>query len=225
MANPNKSAYDAFMYALGQTVVPTKETLLQVNNILIGKGGVDLTDEEYNNLDEVADALSHQFTKLTKAVSKHHLVDLNNKEPEAVDLGLPSGRKWASFNVGAESPEDPGLYFDFDEANSIQFKDGWHVPTKEDMIELNENCDSEWTKENGVNGRRFTSRINGNSIFFPAAGYRLGTGLGYRGSYGNFWSSSLYSSAIGYYLSFYSGGVGPAYSNDRFYGFSVRAVQ
>ena len=29
----------------------------------------------------------------------------------AVDLGLPSGTKWADCNVGADSPEDPGLYF------------------------------------------------------------------------------------------------------------------
>ena len=28
-----------------------------------------------------------------------------------VDLGLPSGLKWASCNVGAEKPEDFGLYF------------------------------------------------------------------------------------------------------------------
>lgn len=30
---------------------------------------------------------------------------------EAVDLGLPSGTKWANMNVGAEAPEDYGLYF------------------------------------------------------------------------------------------------------------------
>ena len=30
---------------------------------------------------------------------------------EAVDLGLPSGTKWATMNVGATSVTDPGLYF------------------------------------------------------------------------------------------------------------------
>ena len=30
---------------------------------------------------------------------------------EAVDLGLPNGTKWANMNVGAERPEDYGLYF------------------------------------------------------------------------------------------------------------------
>ena len=30
---------------------------------------------------------------------------------EAVDLGLPSGTKWATMNVGASKPSDAGLYF------------------------------------------------------------------------------------------------------------------
>jgi hypothetical protein len=76
-----------------------------------------------------------------------------------------------------------------------------------------------------VAGRRFTSRINGNSIFFPASGLRYGAGLSGHGSDGYYWSSSLYSSAGGYRLSFTSGGVYPANGNDRFNGFSVRAVQ
>ena len=29
----------------------------------------------------------------------------------AVDLGLPSGTKWANMNVGATKPEEFGLYF------------------------------------------------------------------------------------------------------------------
>ena len=36
---------------------------------------------------------------------------MNNSLYEFVDLGLPSGLKWASCNVGAEKPEDFGLYF------------------------------------------------------------------------------------------------------------------
>ena len=99
------------------------------------------------------------------------------------------------------------------------------LPTSGEFVELNNNCDSEWTDEDGVAGRRFTSRINGNSIFFPASGYRGGTGLALRGSYGLYWSSSLDSQALGYLLYFYSGGVSPANGDSRFNGFSVRAVQ
>ena len=34
-----------------------------------------------------------------------------------VDLGLPSGLKWADKNVGAETPEDSGLYFQWGDTN------------------------------------------------------------------------------------------------------------
>ena len=33
------------------------------------------------------------------------------EKPEAIDLGLPSGLKWASFNLGATSPEEYGDYY------------------------------------------------------------------------------------------------------------------
>jgi hypothetical protein len=101
----------------------------------------------------------------------------------------------------------------------------WRMPTVGEFQELVANCDSEWTDEDGVTGRRFTSRINGNSIFFPASGYRHGTGLHDHGSSGRYWSSSLYSQTSGYDLYFNSEGVDPAYLDNRFYGFSVRAVQ
>jgi hypothetical protein len=35
----------------------------------------------------------------------------NQPTYQMVDLGLPSGIKWADRNVGATSPEDAGLYF------------------------------------------------------------------------------------------------------------------
>lgn len=35
----------------------------------------------------------------------------NQIEYQLVDLGLPSGLKWADRNVGAETPQDNGLYF------------------------------------------------------------------------------------------------------------------
>ena len=99
------------------------------------------------------------------------------------------------------------------------------LPTVGEFQELNSNCDSEWTDEDGVAGRRFTSRINGNSIFFPASGYRHGTSLHSRGSSGYYWSSSLLSQTSGYGLHFYSSDVYPAGHDVRFDGFSVRAVQ
>lgn len=99
------------------------------------------------------------------------------------------------------------------------------TPRMTDFAELVEYCDHKWVEQNGVKGMQFTSRVNGNSIFFPASGLRSGTSLVSRGSYGYYWSASLYSQTRGYHLSFHSGGVTPANYNLRYDGFSVRAVQ
>ena len=99
------------------------------------------------------------------------------------------------------------------------------LSTVGEFQELNSNCDSEWTDEDGVAGCRFTSRINGNSIFFPASGYYNGTSLYNRGSSGVYWSSSYGSATYAYSLNFGSTIVDPASSNYRRYGFTARAVQ
>ena len=154
-------------------------------------------------------------------------------EPEnfyGVDLGLPSGRLWASMNVGALAEEDAGLMMNFDTANAIKFQGSWHVPSPEDFKELYHNTKSEWTTRNGIPGRTFTGK-NGNSIFLPAAGYtwfdddESGTTLYGRGSYGLYWSSGFYSASNAYDLLFSSTGVSPQSNDSRRYGFTVRAVQ
>ena len=42
---------------------------------------------------------------------------------EYVDLGLPSGLKWATCNVGADSPEKAGLYFAWGETTGYTIDD------------------------------------------------------------------------------------------------------
>ena len=101
----------------------------------------------------------------------------------------------------------------------------WRLPRPAEFSELNSNCDHVWIDEDGVQGMRFTSRINGNAIFFPAAGYYNGTTLSNRGTYGYYWSSGFYSASNAYYLGFNASGVRPQSNDDRRLGFTVRAVQ
>ena len=77
----------------------------------------------------------------------------------------------------------------------------------------------------GVKGIYLKSKINGNTLFFPCAGYGNGTSLNNAGSGGVYWARSLYSSPYGYCLNFNSGGVSPQNGYDRYSGFTVRAVQ
>ena len=66
-----------------------------------------------------------------------------------------------------------------------------NMPTKEQLQELIDETTSIWTTQNGVSGRLFTSKTNGNSIFVPAAGYGNNGSTHSVGSIGCLWSSSL----------------------------------
>ena len=66
----------------------------------------------------------------------------------------------------------------------------WRMPTRNELSELRDNCTWTWTTQNGVWGRKVTSKTNGNYIFLPVAGYRGGSLLRDAGSDGYYWSST-----------------------------------
>ena len=104
--------------------------------------------------------------------------------------------------------------------------DDWRMPTKDEFQELINNCTSEWTTVNGVNGYKFTSKTNGKSIFLPAAGDRRYGDLRLAGECGYYWSSSQYPnlSSPAYILYFRSDYLD--WSNAyRYLGKSVRPVR
>lgn len=72
----------------------------------------------------------------------------------------------------------------------VKWGGSWRMPTLDEIKELCNKCFWEWTTVNGVNGQKVTGP-NGNSIFLPAAGYRYGKEVDYRGSYGFYWSGTL----------------------------------
>lgn len=198
------------------------------------------------------------------------------RQYEYVDLGLPSGLKWAKCNVGAEKETDYGYYFQWgdivdksnaecswatykhcknfydnltkyntstnygenpdnkttldpvDDAARANMGGDWRMPTLDEIQELLDNTDKEWIKDyngTGVNGRKFTSKTNGNSIFIPAAGLRSGSLSFYQGCFCDVWSSSvnILDPFNAWDLDFGSGGSLVAYMS-RGYGLSVRGV-
>ncbi len=104
---------------------------------------------------------------------------------EAIDLGLPSGIKWASCNIGATAPEEYGTYFQWDGTDIAQTTLGgnWYMPTKEEGQELIDNCTWTWATRNDINGYIVTGP-NGNSIFLPATGWSDNS----VGIEGNYWT-------------------------------------
>ena len=169
---------------------------------------------------------------------------------QLIDLGLPSGTLWADRNLGADAPEKAGDYYRFGEtvpftenspeyvydkiegdiagtdrdAATVNLGKNYRMPTFDQIKELLDECKWTWTKQNGVKGMKVTGP-NGNSIFFPASGYRnYGNGsLGSVGSYGFYWSASAGNSNYGRRLHF--GSSSWSWGNySRANGFPVRAV-
>ena len=100
----------------------------------------------------------------------------------------------------------------------------WRMPTNEELEELKNQC--VWTEKilNGIKGFEVTAS-NGNSIFMPAAGYGVGTGVYDFNAFGRYWSSELklsHSGDAAYGLDF---GDGYYWNGDyRWHGRCVRAV-
>lgn len=112
-----------------------------------------------------------------------------------------------------------------DDAARANWGGSWRMPTDAEITELINNCTWIWTPQNGKNGYKVTSKKNGNSIFFSAAGDCGGSSYNDAGSYGFYWSSSLNTANpnYAYYLDFNSSYAG-GYSYDRCYGRPVRPV-
>ena len=81
---------------------------------------------------------------------------------------------------------------------------------------------------NSITSTDWTNSLEAHgAVFLPAAGYREGTSVGNAGSLGRYWSSSPYTSHVegAYSVFFYAGYLDPAYSSNRYYGYSVRLVR
>ena len=85
-----------------------------------------------------------------------------------------------------------------DDAAHVKWGGGWRMPTIAEFDELQANCTVEWAQwEDGTPGVVFTSRINGNQVFFPAAGIRIGDSIDSYGNVGCYWSSTRLDNPIG----------------------------
>ena len=101
----------------------------------------------------------------------------------------------------------------------------WRMPTYEEISELNTKCTWTWTSLNGTDGYKVTGS-NGNSIFLPAAGYRNGGSLYDAGSYGYYWSSSLFTpGACNSRILYFNSSNLKSDNYGRCFGLSVRPVR
>jgi len=185
----------------------------------------------------------------------------DNRHPHAIDLGLPSGTKWACCNVGANKPEGYGGYYawgetetkstynwntynhcngtgktchdlgydiavtDYDIAH-VKWGGSWQMPSRVQIKEIVEQCNYSWITISGVKGCMFTSKKNGKSVFFPAAGVFWDNDLHYASEFANYWSSTQNPDFIShaYGPSFRSSGASWYTYGERYTGNPVRPV-
>lgn len=195
---------------------------------------------------------------------------------EYVDLGLPSGTLWATCNIGASTPENPGDYIAWgetstkdqfstatyawyadgnmnkttkycliskcgtvdnktvldseDDAATINFGQAWCMPS---IMQYEELINNAYTSRSYVSrkGLTITSKVNGNSIFLPAAGCEFNQSLD--ACY--YWTRNLniyatdYTDACYFRSDFSSSSVKGSASDDhtsvsRFVGMLIRPV-
>ena len=113
-----------------------------------------------------------------------------------------------------------------DDAAHVNWGGSWRMPTDAEWAELIANCTWTWTTQNGINGYRVASETNSNSIFLPAAGYYYdGTKHDNVGSYGYYWSASLFENGapLAWGVSFLSDNKLRTLG-ERYIGQSVRPV-
>ncbi len=150
---------------------------------------------------------------------------------------------WDSYAFGSSAPLSRYTGSDYttlqpeDDAATVKWGGDWRIPMDAEWTAL---CDEtyytwEWTADYLGDGSNHAGRIvtrkdstgpcAGNSIFLPAAGYRNNADQGNAGSFGHYWSSSLYTgdSNSAWTVGVGSDGVG-RYGGGRYYGQSVRPV-
>lgn len=125
--------------------------------------------------------------------------DENEYESESglyVDLGLPSGTRWAKFDS-----------YNFISYKQAYYKYGKQLPTREQCEELLSECTWRWnTVVDGMSTEGSGYEVigpNGNSIYLKANGYisSWGGSLSDVGVYGRFLSSTPYSSEYSWGIS------------------------
>lgn len=171
-----------------------------------------------------------------------------NPDDDFVDLGLST--KWCKFNVGAASASELGGLFAFGDLagvsnstsasdyapNTDTYRTDYDVvfktlgqkatlPTADEFQELFTKCDVEWTTVEGLTGYKFTSRVNSNSIFLPAAGSRTGNAVSGEGAKGLYLTGSINKGNADFAVSYeFANGSNAQVTTPRFQALSVRPV-
>ena len=159
-----------------------------------------------------------------------HTNGIYSKSNKKVFIKYCPTSKESTYWAGTGSADNKltlDLGADGDDIVNVQLGGNYRIPTEAEFNELLDTTKvtNTWTTKNGVNGREFTSLINGNTLFIPAAGYYDGSSLYLAGSGGSYWSSSLrLEDPVSANFLYFSSGDIRRNSGGRYAGRSIRPV-
>lgn len=144
----------------------------------------------------------------------------------SIDVVGNDGVTWVSpLYGGVNPPKNICGNPSYDIAANL-WGNGWRLPSQSEMAELINNCTTEYEVVEGTAGLRFTSVINGNSVFFPFAGDRFGMDFRNGGEIGYYWTGTLVNENNVNAHRMTIDGYGAIENNyPRYIGNSVRAVR
>lgn len=106
---------------------------------------------------------------------------------------LENGR-YTKYIKNTGRVEDYEILQPSDDAAIVNWGESWRTPLKTEISNLIRACNWEWTENfmgSGVNGMLGTSKTNGNTIFLPTTGYRVGEDYNHFTLGGHYWSAIL----------------------------------
>lgn len=106
----------------------------------------------------------------------------------------------------------------------------WSIPTDVQFQELIDNCTITWVEKNGVQGKLFTSNINGKTLFIINNGYGNATTLDSPMYQSAYWTNAEDDVDTSRALSFVLGpsilpNLTPIHPEEKRFGFGIRAVK
>ena len=233
--------------ALGSIVIPDNVTTIEswafegcnaLKSVTIGRSVTAIGYDAFWGCNNLKTIINRSNLKLTKGSSSYGYVayyadkiteqQSNENNRSYVDLGLPSGVKWATYNIGATKPEELGNRYYWGETTTslvnntmyvnvgddisgnakydaarAQWGGDWRMPKYDDFRELLNECDWYGETYNGVNGFRVYGP-NGNDIFLPLSPYWSSTS--YQGNEPNdaaiIFSYDTENNTIGFYYTY-----------------------
>ena len=140
------------------------------------------------------------------------------------------GDSMFDYNKYTPSKDNLSVLEPEDDAATANWGGSWRMPTKEEQQWLIDNCDWEPQTFGPYTGRKVTSKITGNSIYFPPSSLLASVHVPNSDeNVGYYWSSTVVTAGLNggfaFRMAWQEGEIAPSMSSlPRYFGTAIRAI-